>query len=30
MEDTDCPPDTVPVGKALQPLRQLRWEAVQG
>ena len=29
-EETDRPPDTGPVGRALQSVRQLRWEAVHG
>ena len=29
-EETDRPPDTGPVGGALQSVRQLRWEAVHG
>ena len=30
LEEADRPPDTGPVGRALQSLRQLRWEAVHG
>ena len=30
LEETDRPPDTGPVGRALQSVRQLRWEAVHG
>ena len=30
MEETDCPPVTAPVGRALQAVWQLRWEAVRG
>ena len=30
LEETDHPPDTGPVGRALKSVRQLRWEAVPG
>ena len=30
LEGTDRPPDTGPVGRALQLIRQLRWEATRG
>ena len=30
LEGTDRPPDTGPVGKAVQSVRQLRWEALHG
>ena len=30
LEETDHLPDTGPVGRALQSVRQLRWEAVHG
>ena len=30
VEETNRPPVTGPVGRALQAVRQLRWEAVRG